>query len=153
MTGRQDPLTLDDVVRPSADVAGVEERHVEHTRLAIGRVSSGGRPGDGDGQAQLLALVLDADGAIRVEGVVGRDTLARGVEDGQVACDLVPAAQIGRQVEGRVGLGVEAESVFVVLANVLCDTYWDWLTHPKAPRRRLCHWKWLLDEVPWGRQR
>lgn len=119
---REDPLTLDDIVRPSTGTAGVEEGHIKHSGLAVGRVGSGGRPGDGDGQAQFLALVLDADGAVGVEGVVGRDALAAGIEDGHVACDLVPAPQVGRQVEGRVRLGIEAEPVRARDQQVLTGT-------------------------------
>lgn len=29
----------------------------------------------------------------------------------------------------------------------------DKITHPKALRWRLCHWKWFLDGIPMGRQR
>lgn len=101
-------LTLHNIVGSRAGIGSVEEGDFKRTSVAVDRVDRSCRSCDGDRQSHCLTLVLDTNCPVVVEGVVRRDTLAAGGEDGLVACYLIPRAQVGGKVESRDGLGVKA---------------------------------------------
>lgn len=101
-------LTLHNIVGSRAGIGSVEEGDPKRTSVAVDRVDRSCRARDGDGQSHCLALVLDTYCAVVIEGVVRRDTLAAGGEDGLVARNLIPRAQVGGKVESRDGFRVEA---------------------------------------------
>lgn len=88
-------LALHNIIGSRAGIGSVEEGDLKRTSVAVDGVDRSCRSRDGDGQSHCLALVLDTNCPVVVEGVVRCDTLAAGGEDGLVACHLIPRAQVG----------------------------------------------------------
>lgn len=102
-------LTLHNIVRSRADDAASgdgREADLERALAAVLAVHDAGGAVDlVRDEAEDLAGVQHADGAVVVEAVVGRGTLAARGEDGERAGYLVPSAQVLGQVVGELGIG------------------------------------------------
>lgn len=102
-------LTLHNVVRTRADDAASRDgREADLERALAAVLAVHDARGAVDlvrDEAKDLAGVQHADGAVVVEAVVGRGTLAARGEDGECAGYLVPSAQVLGQVVGELGIG------------------------------------------------
>lgn len=115
-------LTLHNVVGAWADNTAAGDRGEADLEDALASVlavhdarGSVNRVGD---EAEEATCIVDADGAVVVEGVVGGSALAAGSEEGKSAGYLIPSAQILGQIIRKVGVRRWVEALSIVKCGI-----------------------------------
>lgn len=105
-------VVLDDVVGTGAIRRSlVGELDAEHASGTILRLSRRSSADNVDSAGAGLAAVVDGDAAVVVQAVLGKDALAVAGVGSDGAGDLIPAAEVAGDVEGRIRGGIVAAAV------------------------------------------